>query len=191
MQRAHHGWRFRAMLAGIYVALVAMPHLLSFSQKEIAVFLVINVLVVVSYRLLTLTGEWSARTRGAHGGRRLCECAAGEASGRPGSAGDAAGRRCRRPGRLGPELSPVPDEGVLLSHRVLRGRRDHQVVLETVPRALRWAEGHQAHSLGSRRRDRRPGDCVLRPPSTTTTCAWPWSPSRWSSSIAWSTPGSG
>ena len=59
MQRAHHDWRFRATLAGIYVALVAMPHLLSFSQKEIAVFLVINVLVVVSYRLLTLTGEWS------------------------------------------------------------------------------------------------------------------------------------
>ena len=40
-------------------ALVALPHFLSFSQKEIAVFLVINVLLVVSYRLLTLTGEWS------------------------------------------------------------------------------------------------------------------------------------
>ena len=59
MQRAPHGWRFRATLAGIYSALVVMPHLLSFSQKEVAVFLVINVLVVVSYRLLTLTGEWS------------------------------------------------------------------------------------------------------------------------------------
>jgi len=41
------------------VALIALPHLLSFSQQEIAVFLVINVLLVVSYRLLTLTGEWS------------------------------------------------------------------------------------------------------------------------------------
>ena len=59
MPRAHHGWRFRAALVGICAALVAMPHLLSFSQKEVAVFLVINVLVVVSYRLLTLTGEWS------------------------------------------------------------------------------------------------------------------------------------
>lgn len=59
MPRAHHGWRFRAALVGVCVALVALPHLLSFSQKEIAVFLVINVLVVVSYRLLTLTGEWS------------------------------------------------------------------------------------------------------------------------------------
>ena len=47
------------MLAGIYAILVVLPHLLSFSQKEVAVFLVINVLVVVSYRLLTLTGEWS------------------------------------------------------------------------------------------------------------------------------------
>jgi len=41
------------------VALVALPHVLSFSQQEILVFLVINVLLVVSYRLLTLTGEWS------------------------------------------------------------------------------------------------------------------------------------
>jgi branched-chain amino acid transport system permease protein len=40
-------------------ALVALPHLLSFSQQEIAVFLLINILLVASYRLLTLTGEWS------------------------------------------------------------------------------------------------------------------------------------
>jgi branched-chain amino acid transport system permease protein len=36
-----------------------MPHFLSYSQKEIAVLLVINVLLVMSYRLMTLTGEWS------------------------------------------------------------------------------------------------------------------------------------
>ncbi|MEI4194567.1 branched-chain amino acid ABC transporter permease [Roseovarius sp. E0-M6] len=40
-------------------ALIALPHGLSFSQQEILVFLTINVLVVSSYRLLTLTGEWS------------------------------------------------------------------------------------------------------------------------------------
>ncbi|GMG81549.1 branched-chain amino acid ABC transporter permease [Paralimibaculum aggregatum] len=40
-------------------ALVALPHGLSFSQQEILVFLTINVLLVASYRLLTLTGEWS------------------------------------------------------------------------------------------------------------------------------------
>lgn len=51
------GWAlgFIALFAG----LILLPHLLSYSQQEIAVFLVINVLVVVSYRLLTLTGEWS------------------------------------------------------------------------------------------------------------------------------------
>ena len=39
--------------------LLALPHALSYSQKELAVFLVINVLLVVSYRFLTLIGEWS------------------------------------------------------------------------------------------------------------------------------------
>ncbi len=39
--------------------LVVLPHLLSLSQQEILVLLVINVLLVSSYRLLTLTGEWS------------------------------------------------------------------------------------------------------------------------------------
>lgn len=47
-----------AFLAGV-VALIALPHALSFSQQEILVFLVINVLLVTSYRLMTLTGEWS------------------------------------------------------------------------------------------------------------------------------------
>ncbi len=41
------------------LVLVALPHGLSFSQQEILVFLTINVLLVASYRLLTLTGEWS------------------------------------------------------------------------------------------------------------------------------------
>jgi branched-chain amino acid transport system permease protein len=45
-----------ALLAG---ALIVLPHLLSISQQEILVLLVINVLLVSSYRLLTLTGEWS------------------------------------------------------------------------------------------------------------------------------------
>lgn len=46
---------FAALVAGF----VLLPHILSYSQQEVLVFLVINVLVVVSYRLLTLTGEWS------------------------------------------------------------------------------------------------------------------------------------
>ena len=43
------------LLAGLLI----LPRVLSFSQREIAVLLVINVLLVVSYRLMTLTGEWS------------------------------------------------------------------------------------------------------------------------------------
>jgi len=46
-------------LVALYALLIVLPHLLSFSQKEIAVFLLINTLLVVSYRVLTLTGEWS------------------------------------------------------------------------------------------------------------------------------------
>ncbi len=52
-------WAWAIGLGALGAALIALPHLLSFSQQEIAVFLVINVLLVVSYRLLTLTGEWS------------------------------------------------------------------------------------------------------------------------------------
>jgi branched-chain amino acid transport system permease protein len=40
-------------------ALILLPNLVSLSQQEILVLLVINVLLVTSYRLLTLTGEWS------------------------------------------------------------------------------------------------------------------------------------
>lgn len=46
------------VLAGL-AAFIALPHGLSFSQQEILVFLTINILIVSSYRLLTLTGEWS------------------------------------------------------------------------------------------------------------------------------------
>jgi branched-chain amino acid transport system permease protein len=43
----------------LFIALVALPRFVSLSQQEILVLLVINVLLVSSYRLLTLTGEWS------------------------------------------------------------------------------------------------------------------------------------
>ena len=48
-----------ALAAGALGLLLLLPFVLSFSQQEILVFLTINVLVVSSYRLLTLTGEWS------------------------------------------------------------------------------------------------------------------------------------
>ena len=50
-------WALGAVL--LVAALIVLPHLLSLSQQEILVLLVINVLLVSSYRLLTLTGEWS------------------------------------------------------------------------------------------------------------------------------------
>lgn len=46
-------------LLALIAFLIVLPHQLSFSQQEVLVFLVINILVVASYRLLTLTGEWS------------------------------------------------------------------------------------------------------------------------------------
>lgn len=51
-----------AGIAGILILaalLIAAPHVVSFSQQELLVLLTINVLVVASYRLQTLTGEWS------------------------------------------------------------------------------------------------------------------------------------
>jgi len=41
------------------VVLIAVPHFLSFHHKDLLIFLTINVLPVCSYRLVTLTGEWS------------------------------------------------------------------------------------------------------------------------------------
>ncbi|MGD9502403.1 MAG: branched-chain amino acid ABC transporter permease [Methyloceanibacter sp.] len=43
------------LLAG----LIVLPRIVTLSQQELLVLLVINVLLVTSYRLLTLTGEWS------------------------------------------------------------------------------------------------------------------------------------
>src|SRR3989337_2367779 len=43
----------------VAAALIVLPYLLSLAQQEILVLLVINALLVASYRLLTLTGEWS------------------------------------------------------------------------------------------------------------------------------------
>lgn len=47
------------LAAGLAAVLIVLPYSLTFSQQEIAVLLVINVLLVMSYRLMTLTGEWS------------------------------------------------------------------------------------------------------------------------------------
>jgi len=43
----------------LLLALIALPHFLKFQHQDLLVFLTINVLVVASYRIVTITGEWS------------------------------------------------------------------------------------------------------------------------------------
>lgn len=45
--------------AALLIALVILPGHLKYHHQDFIIFLTINVLVVVSYRLMTLTGEWS------------------------------------------------------------------------------------------------------------------------------------
>ncbi len=47
------------LLALLFTALIILPHYLKYHHQDFLIFLVINILVVVSYRLVTLTGEWS------------------------------------------------------------------------------------------------------------------------------------
>jgi branched-chain amino acid transport system permease protein len=58
-ERARGIWLWVLGSLLLAAALILLPNLLSLSQQEILVLLVINVLLVTSYRLLTLTGEWS------------------------------------------------------------------------------------------------------------------------------------
>lgn len=53
------GWLKLIGLLLLFGALLALPHFLQFHHQDLLIFLVINVLVVTSYRLVTLTGEWS------------------------------------------------------------------------------------------------------------------------------------
>ncbi|MGH1350638.1 MAG: branched-chain amino acid ABC transporter permease [Methyloligellaceae bacterium] len=46
-------------IAALLVALCFLPHYLKYHYQDFLIFLTINVLVVVSYRIVTLTGEWS------------------------------------------------------------------------------------------------------------------------------------
>ena len=48
-----------ALIGGLLIALAILPHFLKYHHQDFLIFLTINILVVVSYRLVTLTGEWS------------------------------------------------------------------------------------------------------------------------------------
>ncbi len=43
----------------LMAVLITIPHFLKFHHQDLLIFLTINVLVVASYRIVTLTGEWS------------------------------------------------------------------------------------------------------------------------------------
>ena len=53
------GYKSVLLIVGLLVGLVILPHFLKYHHQDFLIFLTINVLVVVSYRLVTLTGEWS------------------------------------------------------------------------------------------------------------------------------------
>ncbi len=52
-------YRTAVLIAGLLIGLTILPHFLKYHQQDFLIFLTINILVVVSYRLVTLTGEWS------------------------------------------------------------------------------------------------------------------------------------
>ena len=58
---SNSGFTVQRMVIGAValVALLVTPHFLSFHHQDLLIFLTINVLAVCSYRLVTLTGEWS------------------------------------------------------------------------------------------------------------------------------------
>ena len=53
------GIRHFFVIAVVLAVLVVLPHFLKYHHQDFLLFLVINILVVASYRLVTLTGEWS------------------------------------------------------------------------------------------------------------------------------------
>ena len=54
-----NGWLNVAGILVLVAGLAVLPHFLEFHHQDFLIFLGINVLVVASYRLMTLTGEWS------------------------------------------------------------------------------------------------------------------------------------
>jgi branched-chain amino acid transport system permease protein len=51
-------WQIVAIVA-LLAGLMILPNYLKYHHQDFMIFLLINILVVVSYRLMTLTGEWS------------------------------------------------------------------------------------------------------------------------------------
>lgn len=51
--------KFAVFAIVLIAAIIVVPHHLRYHHQDFIIFLAINLLVVVSYRLVTLTGEWS------------------------------------------------------------------------------------------------------------------------------------
>jgi branched-chain amino acid transport system permease protein len=51
-------WQITAIVV-LLAGLMILPNYLKYHHQDFMIFLLINILVVVSYRLMTLTGEWS------------------------------------------------------------------------------------------------------------------------------------
>ncbi len=60
MSKANGFTKQRMIISAVaLIGLLATPHFLGFHHQDLLIFLTINVLAVCSYRLVTLTGEWS------------------------------------------------------------------------------------------------------------------------------------
>ena len=161
--------------------LIVLPHVLSFSQKEVAVFPRPSTSWWwVSYRLLTLTGEWVARAHGDRGG----------------SGAYASTLIAKRLGVPVPIAMPLgagpspPLTAYVLSFPLFRMKGPSTsssgsfaagggdpALLEAVPRApSAGPKGHQAHPLLPGHRPRGSSTSRSSTRSTTTTCVWRWSP---------------
>lgn len=59
--KGKRGFTIQKLAIGVVglIALLITPHFLKFHHQDLLIFLTINVLAVCSYRLVTLTGEWS------------------------------------------------------------------------------------------------------------------------------------
>ena len=140
------GNKLWGLVAGILIILVILPHFLKYHHQDFMIFLVVNVLVVVSYRLVTLTGEWSLIHAVMMGGRRLCQCACDQTSRVFVLAWPADCRHHRRNDCCTVVFSFIPDDPVLLSDRFVCCRRGDSTLLDTFHQTLWWNRGNQRHS---------------------------------------------
>ena len=155
-------WLALVLSAVGIVGLLLVPYALSYSQKEILVFLVINVLVAASYRFLTLTGEWSLGHVVMMGAGAYASAILSKRFGVPVPVSMALGATVAAAIAWVAELSAVPDEGVLFPYWILRRWRSHPTPVEALSGSLRRPEGAEENPGGSRFRSLWPANRFFR-----------------------------